>query len=300
MSECPACAAAESRPSYLGAGRFADFSFEYRACVACGSLFVDPMPDARLLDQMYAPGYLEEHYGGQLEGEAQSEKSEELGKELDETAARIARRKPGGRLLDVGCGAGAFLVAAAREGLRAEGIELTAATAELTARTTGLPVHAGALAQLALDGGSAFDVIHFADVLEHAPVPLDLLEAARERLAPGGVIVARGPLQNHATLFQRTLKWKRSLRARLGQVALHTEPPTHVVLFTLEGWHRLLARARLTTVEEKVYELHWPAPERRAASLVSIVKELSIGLTRSPIGRRLALGDRVVTVASPA
>ena len=295
MSTCPACDGPLHGPSYLGEGRWRALRFTYRACHTCGTLFVDPMPDAQALDALYAPGYLEEHYAAELAGEA---RSAELTRELEETAVRAAAMRSGGRLLDVGCGAGRFLVAARSAGLACEGFERVEATAEKTAAATGVPVHAGSLESL-VERGRRYDVIHFADVLEHCPRPLELLAPVRALLAPGGLVMARGPLQNQHTLFQQTLRLQRLARAWLGRLAPLETPPMHVVLFTRAGWHALLRRAGLAVQEERFYEVHWPAPERFSPRPVWLVKALSLLLSRSPVGRRLELGDRVVSTLSP-
>lgn len=291
MSTCPACDGNAHGPSYLGEGRWRSLRFAYRACHACNTLFVDPMPDVQALDELYAPGYLEEHYATELAGEA---RSVELARELEEAVAYAAAMRPGARLLDVGCGAGRFLVAARNAGLVCEGFERVAATAEKTAAATGLPVHAGSLESL-VARGLRYDVIHFADVLEHCSRPLELLAPARALLAPQGFVLARGPLQNQPTLFQQTLRLQRLSRAWLDRLAPFETPPLHVVLFTRAGWHALIRRAGFVVQEERFYEVHWPAPERIAPRPVWFVKTLSLALSRSPLGRHLELGDRVVS-----
>ncbi|HEX2570586.1 MAG TPA: methyltransferase domain-containing protein [Polyangia bacterium] len=294
MSTCPACDSTAHGPSYLGEGRWRTLRFSYRACHACGTLFVDPMPDAQALDELYAPAYLEEHYAPELAGEATSA---ELGRELEETAAHAAAMRPGGRLLDVGCGAGRFLIAARRAGLGGEGFERVQATAEKAAAATGATVHAGSLESL-VARGLRYDLIHFADVLEHCPRPIGLLAPARALLASEGLVIARGPLQNQPTLFQQTLRLQRLMRARLGRLAPLEAPPMHVVLFTRAGWHSLIRRAGFALQEEQFYEVHWPAPERFTPRPVWLIKALSLALSRSPVGRYWELGDRVVSTLS--
>jgi hypothetical protein len=73
----------------------------------------------------------------------------------------------------------------------------------------------------------------------------------------------------------------------------------HVVLFTRAGWHALIRRAVFVVQEERFYEVHWPAPERFAPRPVWLVKTLSLALSRSPVGRNLELGDRVVSTLFP-
>jgi SAM-dependent methyltransferase len=291
MPACPACAADDSRPSHLGRGEFEDLQYQYLGCARCGTLFCLPMPSPSLLDRMYAPAYLAEHYGRELDGESQSR---ELAAEIDEVIEGLARRKPGARTLDVGCGAGRFLSAARRAGLDAEGHERHPDSAALTASRLGAKVHSGPLGALAA-AGHRYDVVHLADVLEHCPDPLDLIEQALPLVSPGGRVVLRGPLENQPNLFQRAMRWRRGARGLLGRLPPVLMPPYHVLLFTLAGWHALLARAGLRLIDERVYEVHWPAPERFSPSVISLVKEASLRVSCTRLGRRLSLGNRVVT-----
>ena len=99
------------------------------------------------------------------------------------------------RLLDVGCGPGWFLDAAARAGLVAEGIEPDVRLAAL-GRDAGLAITAGSFPSTVAN--SAFDIITFNDVFEHLPTPLEALAAVRERLVPGGLLVLNLPTRTGA------------------------------------------------------------------------------------------------------
>jgi SAM-dependent methyltransferase len=287
---CPACGHGDSGPSYVGPCRYGDFEYQYRVCHGCRSLFADPMPGEDLLRQLYAPEYLDRHYARDLHEEASIP---ELGRELERTAADIARRKPGGRLLDIGCGAGRFMAAASRAGLTVEGFEPNAATAQLVAESSGFPVHTGTLDAIA----GSFDVVHVADVLEHMPRPLELLQRLPALLSPQGILLARGPLEQQPHLFQEAVRLSRSVRRRLTEVPAVEMPPGHVVQFTLRGWHALFDRAGLQRDEERVYEVYWPVPEKFAPRPSWSIKWLSRAVSHSMLGREAKLGNRVVSVA---
>ncbi|HEX4462425.1 MAG TPA: class I SAM-dependent methyltransferase [Polyangia bacterium] len=242
------------------------------------------MPDETFIAKLYSPEYLDRHYG---DGDA----SAEIGRELRDTAQAAARARPGGKLIDVGCGAGGFLGAARDAGLRVEGHELLPLVAQATAAATGLPVHSGALATI----GERYDVVHLADVVEHVAHPLEILIASRELLAPNGLLIARGPLEQQANLFQRAVRWQRIVKHRLGRARPIEMPPWHISQFTLRGWHTLLSRAGLRVVEERLYETRWPAPDAVSLQPSSLLKLASTRLSASPVGRGLRLGNRVVS-----
>jgi len=89
-----------------------------------------------------------------------------------------------GRLLEVGIGSGALLVHLRDAGFDVEGCDLSESVARHARERHGLRVHVAPLERL--DG--AFDVIVMNHVVEHVSDPVGLLRAARERLAPGGVL----------------------------------------------------------------------------------------------------------------
>lgn len=283
-SRCPACDSADTRRSWLGDGRFGEFRFAWRGCRDCGSQFVDPMPDDALVTAMYSTAYIDQHYG---DGDA----SLDIGRELDDTARAAAARKPGARLLDVGCGAGRFMQAARDAGLRVEGYEISRDIADATARATGLIVHAGTLSSI----GARFDFVHLADVVEHVRDPRGLLIAARALLLPDGELIARGPLEQQPNLFQQAVRWQRVARARLGRARVLEMPPWHLHQLTLRGWHALIARSGLRPVDERLYETRWPAPDAFTLQPIAMVKSLSRAVSASPLGRGLRLGNRVVS-----
>ena len=99
------------------------------------------------------------------------------------------------RLLDVGCGPGWFLDAAARAGLVAEGLEPDVRLAAL-GRDAGLAITAGSFPSTTAN--RAFDIVTFNDVFEHLPAPLDALAAVRDRLVPGGLLVLNLPTRTGA------------------------------------------------------------------------------------------------------
>jgi SAM-dependent methyltransferase len=291
MTICPACGGPDARPSYLGRGRYRDFEYTYLACAACSSLFIDPMPGDALLDVMYDPVYLDEHYAAVLQGCPQDP---EMATELERAVRWLTEARPGARVLDVGCGAGSFLTTAKSAGLVPEGYERLAATARVAEQTSAVRVHSGALTSLT----PGYDAIHLADVLEHLPRPVELLTTMAHLLVPGGIVVARGPLENQGNLFRSLVVLSRSARARLGRVSPISMPPYHVVLFTAAGWRALLARATLSVQRQEIYEVRWPAPSNGGLRPIKVAKTLSLLVSASPLGRRWRFGNRVISLTS--
>ena len=135
---------------------------------------------------------------------------------------------PGGRLLDVGCGSGAFLVQMAALGWRAQGIDPDPA-AVASAREAGLSVTQGTLADLDLDEhAGAFDAVTLSHVIEHLHDPAEDLRRVHRLLRPGGLLWIATP--NLEALGLR----------RFGRDWLGLDPPRHLVLFTRASLERLL------------------------------------------------------------
>lgn len=102
-------------------------------------------------------------------------------------APRVA---PGASLLDMGCGAGALVEAAAELGFEARGIDISPASARIC-RERGLDAVAGDF--LTHDFGQRFDAITLWDVMEHLREPAAFLARAHDLLTPGGYLFAKVP-----------------------------------------------------------------------------------------------------------
>jgi methionine biosynthesis protein MetW len=112
----------------------------------------------------------------------------------DEVAGVIAGMIPrGARVLDVGCGTGS-ITKLIQDNCDAQviGIEPEFARADL-AKTRGVNVRTGYLDRQTIDQLGLFDVLLFADVLEHLPNPQAILLLAREALKPGGFVIISVP-----------------------------------------------------------------------------------------------------------
>ncbi len=230
----------------------------------CGLLWLDPPPSQDCLHQAYegyftheaprarsAPslrlrrwikeGYYAARFGYPVRGSLPKRllalallARPGLGESLD-AAILCLRPLAGGRLLDVGCGAGAMLAQLGALGWRAEGVDLDpAAVAAATVR--GLLVHAGSLAQQRYPDAS-FDAVTLSHVLEHVLDPLGLLAECRRVLESDGRLVLATP--NAASLgHERFARHWRGL-----------EPPRHVHVFTRQALERLVRAAGLRALE---------------------------------------------------
>jgi O-antigen biosynthesis protein len=106
------------------------------------------------------------------------------------------------RVLDVGCSTGYFAEALTERGNEVLGVEYDEASAQI-ARERGLEVLTADLetADLAAHfGAGSFDVVVYADVLEHLRDPLPVLRSTHDLLAPGGFVVISLPNIAHGDI----------------------------------------------------------------------------------------------------
>ncbi|MCY4602382.1 MAG: class I SAM-dependent methyltransferase [Acidobacteria bacterium] len=192
---CPLCRVA---PRPFGV----DFQgLQLARCATCGLQFQSPRPVFDdLVQAVYGPAY---HPPGEHVVDAvRRYQFERQMRWLEEVAAA------GRRLLDVGCGSGAFLRFAQARGWEAEGTDVVLTPA---AAATGARLWAGQLPSIAFDG-RRYHAVRFNHVLEHTQDPLAELRAARALLEPGGVLHVGVP---NLAGFTITLKsWQSRLRLK--------------------------------------------------------------------------------------
>lgn len=145
----------------------------------------------------------------------------------------------GRQLLDVGCARGHLSTALMKQGWNVTGIEYNPEDAQV-AQDAGISMVVGSAESALSKMTDTFDVIVFADVLEHFVEPLEVLALAKNRLRPGGQIVISIPNVAHLTvrlqlllgsfnyadrgILDRThlhFYTKRSLREMMYQAGLH-------------------------------------------------------------------------------
>ena len=130
-----------------------------------------------------------------------------------------------GRLLDIGCSTGAFMIAAKYRGFEPEGLDISAEVARTAHEATGLPIHIGMLQDLQFPSGS-FDVVTSWEVLEHVPDPISFGKEILRILKPNGVWALSTP------------NW-RSRWERVANDVAERRPPFHLVYWSPDPLRRL-------------------------------------------------------------
>ena len=275
VPRCPVCGSAERSLLYTGLTDrvfcVADGAWDLYRCAQCASGYLDPRPTPESIGRAYAGYYThdaEDHPTVRRKGRIRSllhdlvngyqnhryglQRSPALpiGRwllpllpSLCTAADAECRHLPllpagGGRLLDVGCGNGGFLMLARQAGWQVEGLDFDAGAVQ-AARSRGLEVHHGGIEALSARS-ACYDVITLCHVIEHVHDPITTLRRLHALLKPGGMLWLDTP--NLASLGA----------ARFGQHWRDLDPPRHLVLFTPESLRGALAKAGFRNVEQ-----HW-------------------------------------------
>ena len=234
---CPVCGRAEQlRPLCIANG------FDVFACSHCGADHVHPAPaDAALKAYYDRPEWFE---GGEPGGYDNYEAQTEWSKDLMDDILKPFSDRADLSVLDVGCGYGIHLAAAAKSGWKCFGVELSD--------------HARAVAQQRLGGAAhivadaadliphEFDLVLMLDTIEHLANPYTMLY----QLFAIGAITAK--TQVVITTPNAGSREAQDVPADWA----YRHPPSHLVYYRGQSLELLLKRLRFTQVT--VAGLHGP------------------------------------------
>jgi len=205
-SPCLICGSRDKRFKFIAVDRLHALpgSFRVMRCRKCGALMLDPQPSMKDIGKYYPSEY---HAYAHYDPGTKKEKfaismyklffkpgGNPLKKLLFLPFKHLLRGThivPGGRILDVGCGSGAFLYKMQSAGMEAFGVELSPDGAR-EAQRLGLKVKCGTLEQQKYPS-NYFDVITLNHVFEHVPSPMRTLRELKRILKPDGRIIIAVP-----------------------------------------------------------------------------------------------------------
>jgi len=265
--KCVICDGA-SRPHWmLGSHRL------YR-CDGCGNSFCYPVPTDEELAHYYRTYHLSASEGGLydvVDARMQADFPAKL--------AMIRKLGPVGRLLDVGCGKGYFVDYCSRQGIQAQGIDLSASAIEYAKANHQGEYYCGKLEQASElgfeDPDQLFDTMTMWATIEHVSDPASLLRAAMSRLNVGGMLHLDTGIGND--WMDRWLP---------GNVQWY-DPPQHLFVFSEQGMRKLCEDVgfkivRYTGCFERTAARWWMRVVRNGvATLLFATVARALGLTKS-------------------
>lgn len=229
--------------------------YSRRRC-SCGTIYTTPLPADGEVDFTY---------------DAHPEPFYALA--ANHKAEWLSRVCSPGRLLEVGCGPGAFLVAARQRGFDVHGLEPHPGRAAIAIRRHGLDVRREYLAATTWPA-SSFDVVYHCDMLSHFPDPIQSLQEMIRLLRPNGRLFFEVGLMGG---LGRPWYWL----ARRGL-------EHHLWLYSEAGLVRLLDAADLEIEKSQSFGL---VPYVVLGKTAAALRKLVCGgllATRTQVGRNLA------------
>jgi SAM-dependent methyltransferase len=229
--QCPACGGTERVPLFSKGG------WSVVSCAGCGLGALDPRPGPEETAALYCDAYFASRYD---EGLAPGTPA--MKRRLSGEAHRIRFFRPfkkTGRVLDIGCGRGYFLLACREKGYEVQGYDISEEGAEFVRTRLGIPVVTGPLEGAFED--ASFDVVTMWHSLEHMADPASCIEAAGRLLKPGGVLVVDVPDYTGTDARVKWDKWE------------NWDLPFHFYHFTPKALHALLSRHGFTVERKKRY-----------------------------------------------
>lgn len=250
---CPVCEYPKARIRYRMNDRFfrtCSDEIPLYECSSCGLLF--QLEEGAQADPslIYPPGYWWEESGsaGRLERIYRNWMLRH--DQLKFTLAAASSSFPC-RLLDIGCGAGAFVKVALEAGFDAYGLESAPEAARIATQDLPGRIFEGSEQDL-VERGEKFDLITLFHCLEHIPGPFAYLKSLRKLLRSPGRLIAQVPNRN-------------SIQAKiLGPRWYGLDCPRHLCNYTTSSLLHLLGRAGYRIHRTRYFSLR-----DNAAALVS-------------------------------
>lgn len=205
-------------------------SYRYFRCHECGTLQLEPLPDGKTLEKLYA-----EHYASlpQTEEFGNPEVWDKVARNYHISVLRALKAHlKSGLVVDIGAGWGGLVRMLQESGYQCLGVEKNRDEVRY-ARSCGLPVIEGGLEQVE-DKAGQIEAFTLCAVWEHLVEHGAWLTKVNRLLKPGGVIVTLHPTARLYTLIATLL--------RLGKVDKPIPDfdatfyaPWHTVIFSVAG-----------------------------------------------------------------
>lgn len=289
VGKCPVCRSAQAEVLHE---ELTDEVFQcapgrwtLHQCRACAAAFIDPRPTLQTIGLAYqtyfthddAPDYqslgliaktrrrLANGYRNRKYGTRDHPESAlgalilpwfpRLNAMVDAGMRHLPPPPEGGRLLDLGCGNGAFLRRARSAGWQAVGVDFDS-KAVAAAQKLGLDVRLGGVDSLD-PGSEQFHVITMSHVVEHVHDPVAVLRSCAALLKPDGLLWLETPNICSVGHDEFGRHWR------------GLEPPRHLVIFSPRAMRHALTAAGFSDIRLQPYRRLCPETFAASAALAA-------------------------------
>jgi 2-polyprenyl-3-methyl-5-hydroxy-6-metoxy-1,4-benzoquinol methylase len=228
-------------------------------CIECNLGVLDPQPDKEELANLYQQEYFQSNYNDKLLLD-----SPDMKKRLKQEKHRVCffrKFKKSGKVLDIGCGRGYFLLACRERGYEVEGIDISTDASIYVSKELKIPVHLGDVSSINLPEKS-FDVITMWHSLEHTVDPNVYMQSTRRWLKDDGLLVVDVP--NYAS-HDAIKTWNNWLGWQI---------PYHFYHFTKSSLFLLLRKHGFSVIRKKHYLSEYLKQKLENAFLPSFVARI--------------------------
>lgn len=220
-------------------------------CQKCGLEFVTPrLSFDELADKVYSDNYFPKRDG---DNRPSPETIHYLSRQLADFERLLGGRR---KVLDIGCGNGAFLDFAREAGWQIAGVDIKLSP---DAQALDCPLWEGRLQDIDFDD-NRFDLIRLNHVLEHSQNPVTELEICRELLEPGGVLYISVPNITGISARLKSLQSKFKLKSHRWR---HYAAMHHLFFFSPETLRAVIERSGF-----RVLDWNTPVPKKSGQSAV--------------------------------
>jgi len=195
-------------------------------CSNCGLIQVYPLPNKKSIQKLYQGNYWKNYisYGSQSKAHQ---------KYFQKKIIEIYKYKQSGKLLDVGCALGDFLLIAARKGFDTTGIDISYYSVK-HCKKLGLRTYQNTTASMKKT--NYFDLITAFETIEHELKPVNSVKKIYSMLKPGGIFVIIVP---NTEAFTNKLMGKFWFGFRNKEHLFHFNQKSLSLLIKLAGFSEL-------------------------------------------------------------
>lgn len=258
---CPVCESSNFKELDFGGYFYHNQKMPLTRCEFCSLKYiVHNLSDDDIQSFYNEEEYFDSEYaGGAIKDYGSNKENQDI--KADRALNVIKKYRPSGKLLEIGCAGGYFLLRAKRLGYDVKGVEVSDKMCRLAERI-GLDVFCGELKDLP-EGSGNFDVVYLGDILEHVASPNEFIVAVRGRMALGGIVTIELPLTYNWTLSGLAIGIVNLFRGRFGykyflpaqhRQSFMAKPPYHLLMFNRRSVKYFLAANDLKVKYLSIYD----------------------------------------------